>query len=412
MCVLLLIAGFAILFVKNIIPAFYAIFLTCLIALRFYGADIYTFIPLFPIAGITVLCLLLRLMIFPLRYKPDAIFFAQLFFSFTLILGGVGFLSAEQYFSLVPLYTAIGLGFMQLFFLVYFGGYMRFADESQLDSFAKMAVYIGMSCVLIYIVEYLMYVPNFVEHGFSIPYFQWKNNVGNYMLLSMPFTFYFIKKNKKPILNSILSVLMVLAMLMSRSRGTLVFGAFVFIVLAIYTFAKSPKAVKIKMASVYGIIFITIFVISISNIERLIMLVKAAIDDGTSGRLGIYNLALELFKENPFTGVGFYYFPEYGFSSLGENMVVLLFHSTFFQMFTSLGILGLMAYSFLAIIKWRQFFYKGTFNFFAFWALMGFSLYSMINTGTVVPFPFVTLTSMLITICAQNHTGKIILSLE
>ena len=403
MSILLILASIGFLLIKNLTPTFLCIFLTCMVPLRFYGATAEMFLPLIIFLGIAVISMLSRMLIFPIKYRPNKLFYSQLIYSVALILGGLGYLTFKQYISLVPIYTILGLGVFQLFFLVYFSSYYKIADDKVVSDFSRMMVAIGINCLLFFLCEYLVNIPTFITDGFYLPCLQWKNNVGNVLLLAMPFCFYFIIKNKKPIINSIIVSLLLIVLFISRSRGATIFGLIVFIIGAIYTFAKVDKTTKKKFGIVLGVLLAIAIILVIIYWENILPAIQKSLADKSSGRFDIYKLGFNLFKESPIFGIGFYYLKIYDISSLGGNMTVCLFHSTFFQLIASLGLFGLISYSTVAFFKWQQALQNHTFNRVALFSLLGFALYSMINTGTVIPLPCMTIVTMITVICYKHN---------
>ena len=109
-----------------------------------------------------------------------------------------------------------------------------------------------------------------------------------------------------------------------------------------------------------------------------------------------------MFIKHPIVGAGM------GYSGVNYDMVVIgfyWFHSTFFQIIASMGIVGLIGYLYFYIVRYKIIIKSarsGIFGVFALLALIGFELYSMIDTGTFIPVPTMMLT-MLITLINEKQ---------
>ena len=111
---------------------------------------------------------------------------------------------------------------------------------------------------------------------------------------------------------------------------------------------------------------------------------------GSSGRTELFKEAWGLFKAHPIFGVGKGYMgPNTPPSAIG----VYFFHSTFFQVIACMGIVGLAAYAYFYIIRFKILFknIKHSFNLFCLALLIGFEGYSLLDTGTFIAYPFMAL---------------------
>jgi hypothetical protein len=84
------------------------------------------------------------------------------------------------------------------------------------------------------------------------------------------------------------------------------------------------------------------------------------------------------------------------------------YHSTIFQILGSLGIVGLIAYTYQEIVRIVTLLkVRSRFNLFTLLSLAGFAGYSMVNVGYFVPLPFVAmLVHMFIVVDRYNKILK------
>ena len=103
----------------------------------------------------------------------------------------------------------------------------------------------------------------------------------------------------------------------------------------------------------------------------------------------LYAEAWKLFCSHPFLGVGLGY---NGDHFAINTMQFYWFHSTLFQVLANMGVVGVLAYAFYYIARFRTLRkLRNPFNVFMLIAWLGFEGYSMMDTGTFVPFPTMAL---------------------
>ena len=103
----------------------------------------------------------------------------------------------------------------------------------------------------------------------------------------------------------------------------------------------------------------------------------------------LYAEAWDLFTAHPVLGVGLGF---YGDNFAINTMQFYWFHSTLFQVLANMGLVGLAAYIFYYVARFRTIRrLRNPFNLFTLVAWLGFEGYSMMDTGTFVPFPTMTL---------------------
>ena len=123
----------------------------------------------------------------------------------------------------------------------------------------------------------------------------------------------------------------------------------------------------------------------------------------------LYKDALREFANHPIFGVGCGYDgPDY--ENHVEEIVFYWFHSTFFQVVGSMGLVGIVAYGANYIMRAKILFRdiaKDTFVLFTALSLAGFELYSLIDTGTFVPLPTMMIVFVLFAILEKHHKEQL-----
>ena len=113
--------------------------------------------------------------------------------------------------------------------------------------------------------------------------------------------------------------------------------------------------------------------------------------DGISSnsRVALYLEALECFKNHPLFGVGGGYNGT-NFENHVVEVVFYWFHSTPFEIIGGYGLLGIAAYGYnyyKRIKVTTRDMFKDSFTQFIILSVLGFELYSLVDTGTFVPIP-------------------------
>ncbi len=179
------------------------------------------------------------------------------------------------------------------------------------------------------------------------------NNIAQYILFAIPFTFYLIsRKRAVPIYITILIVLLS-GILITNSRasfiGLAVVAVLMFYFAARYAFNKVFTARNILVFTSLAIIT-TVFLVKSKLLEGVI---NRNFSDGLyindSGRLDLFKLGWEAFKENPLLGKGAFTYRLF-LDFMSTHNWVLDFLST-------IGIIGLAAFLFLTF-RQLKFLYK------------------------------------------------------
>lgn len=109
----------------------------------------------------------------------------------------------------------------------------------------------------------------------------------------------------------------------------------------------------------------------------------------SEARVRLWKEAVALFLKNPVFGGGIGYQGD-NFNHQAASMY--WFHSTVFQVIGSMGLVGVAAYAFLYIRKFKIIFAKKRlFNLFFLLSFLGYEAYQLVDASNFVPIPFVML---------------------
>ena len=322
------------------------------------------------------------------------------FVSVALFLGGVGSLPLSSYFSTLSVVYMILLGPFILFIYWYFSS--RFKGSSSF-SFSRLAlVMVVVSCFLIFaIFEYYgEHWAKFVASPNILP-FQWRNNACTLLMIAMPFGFYLSKE--KSLWFFVVPVLSCIAIVLSGSRGGLLFGAIEFLILVIY-YSVVDKPHRWVYLSVLGLGIVACVVLFFLFSDY----VSYTLDRFTSSkenfrRIGLWKRSVTDFLSNPLFGRGIGYMGNRDFhpSQVGQ---LCWYHSSIPQVIGSMGIVGILAYGYQLICRVKVLRGLGSAGACVLLSLVGLELMSLVNPGIFAPAYLIIITILFA--AAENEVSS------
>lgn len=185
------------------------------------------------------------------------------------------------------------------------------------------------------------------------------NNIGALVSMSIPFAFYLACKKKHSYIYLILATILLIGLIFTCSRGSIVGGVFIYIFSFIVTFIKAEDkkvfriscAVLIGLAIVLGLIFYKEIAELFAKVPTIIKNTQDnSIAFNDSSRFKLYEKGFYSFLHNPIFGESFYptEFVPYGYSKVEafSNFFPPRWHNTIIQILSSCGIVGMLAYAF------------------------------------------------------------------
>ena len=184
------------------------------------------------------------------------------------------------------------------------------------------------------------------------------NNVGCVMAMCMPAPVFFAIKRKNGWMYTILGTIFYLGVLLTQSRGAMLFGFVVYLACIVATLVGSRGLERLWNAVVYAVL-LAAFVISLFAFrEAFLDLFKSVIDQGfnDAARFNTWKACWQRFLEYPGFGVGFYKTPgtlltengmytEFTDGTPEGTFLALRAHNTFFQLIATGGLFALIAYA-------------------------------------------------------------------
>lgn len=408
---LITIAVVALLGANDILP-----FTVCIFsgALMIYSDNVADFLYLWP----TFIPLGLAIIIFAVKnarnrhFTFGKMFFPQLAVAAALLLGGAGVIPSAHYLRELGNVLALGLGVLGVYTL--FNQYtLRDDNRDYALYFARTLMYIGtvVALQLAVVIIKADVSPSLWHTTYWSTGWGNRNNISTYLVLTAPMCFYLSTRYRSSWLYYLIGIFQYVALIATFSRGGIIFGAIGGVFSLVFSIVKSQN--KKRQLITVGVILVC----ALGAYFVLMDKINAAIESliargmGTSGRTELYLEAWTEFKAHPFLGVGM------GFVGNHAGQLNVMnqywFHSTLFQIIGSTGIVGILAYVYNYGTRLYILFkhISRSFNLFALAMLIGFEGYSMIDTGTFVPYPnmflVITLTFMLeLTNASPEKSGE------
>lgn len=325
------------------------------------------------------------------KFTRGKMFFPLIAVAYALLLGGVGTLIKQDFLRSLPDFVMLGLGVPAVYLL--YNHYLKRDDQRDVPLyFSKTLMYIGLTiCFQLITVIAKSGIPVHEWHH-AVWEVGWadRNDVATYLIFTAGMTMYLSTRYRQGWIYLALGIFQYACLVLTFSRGSIIFGVISAIVALIFTIIKAPNK---KLHFLYiGIVILGMLVIYLCLMKDVNNMFAALIDRGlgTSGRSDLYKEAWGLFKAHPLFGVGKGYVGSHTHTSA---IGIYWFHSTFFQIIASMGIMGIIAYVFFYVVRLQILFknIKNSFNLFCLAVFVGFEGYSLINTGTFVAYPFMAL---------------------
>lgn len=394
-------------FCRDLMPTFLGMAILAMTPLARH-AEVNFFDPVYYVPILVVPAVIFHLIVYPPKFNKGRFFYTTLAVAIAVTTGGLFFLSVKEYFSMPAMYYVFGLGFGMLLIYMLLQSDIPFNKAKVAKYFARMMVGIGIMGIAMIVSNYIQY-GHLINENFNkfMRLFQLGNNLSNNLLLSMPFAFYLATQGKNSVFYFVVGILQYFVMVMSMSRGGILFSSIVIPFLFIITLVIAKKKDRIKFlitTAVIAVIIAVVFFLWFQPIyDNLIGLLEVR---GNEARVNLYKLAWNNFLKHPIFGTGLAYDP--GLYYHPEAMCIYWYHSTIFQILGSLGIVGLIAYAYQEIVRFFTLLeVKSRFNLYTLLSLGGFSAYSMVNVGYFVPLPFVLMVIyMFIVVDRYNNVLK------
>lgn len=322
------------------------------------------------------------------KFVRGRFFWSLIAVSAALLVGGVGVISIEEYFSGVSLYYMLGLGLgLLLIYMLFCGRLSRPRNYSLVKRFAELLYGMAVLAALIII---LFYVKNWqsIMPDFKTPFISYRNFCTTVMLFGLPMCCYFAIK--RPI--HLLGIAVIyFVMLVGGSRSALLFGTLELVLCLGYIYLRSePDSRKkyrrialvcaVPVAVICGILIYTVFIGESGRLSEHFI-------RPTERRPRLYRQGIADFFAQPILGYGIGNMKNADIY-LGVNGSIMFYHNSILQVMASMGLVGCVAYGYQLFERLRLLWSKRESDAFLMTIpFIGILLMSQTNPGSFCPLP-------------------------
>lgn len=352
------------------------------------------------------ICFIAHFFIYRPKIKFGKLFIPQLIVSVAMLVCGCTVVTKSQYLRALPMAAFLGFGVLFLYFIL-----TCYADsDNRRDKglyFAKTLVWVGVLVALEMIGSIIQTggLASSIAARFELGW-GGANNISVMLLLTAPMCFYLSTRYKYGWPYVILGLFQYLLIFATFSRAGQI-GAVITLPFSLIFALK--YADNFKYSFVSAVVFITVLLLSLTirgdyfdDMFKIVGFFEKGFDG--NGRTELYLEAWECFKAHPIFGVGM---GHDGPNFVINQMGLYWFHSTFFQVLANMGLVGISAFTYLYIVRYKLI-CKGIktnrLKVFLLIAMIGFEIQSLADTATFSPIPFMMAVTIL-TVVAETDNG-------
>jgi len=379
---------------------------TCLFMIKSGGGGAYDrLLPFALLAVIPVGALVFHLVCYRIPLVIGKAFWATLAVAIALLLGGIGFINAREYFALTSIYHMLALGFGVLITYFWLSCAIRENDEDLPEFVANLMTALGLLACFMVLHVYVVNLPYLVGRP-AILAFQWRNNVSTFLMLALPFPFYKALRSPAWLL---CGLLMYLGMLLSGSRGGMVFGSVELVMCILYVLLADRNR---KRRWFYLAVIAAVVIAVVVSLPKLLpffwpvlkRLLESVFSSDDEIRMGLYRRAIEDFLANPMFGAGLGYMGNRDIHA-SKAFALCWYHCAPLQIIGSLGIVGALAYGYQYVVRFMIFLRRRTkFHVALLLAWLGLEMMSLVNPGVFAPLPYALLAVMFVVFAEKAGT--------
>ena len=295
-----------------------------------------------------VLSIVFHFVVYRGKFKIGTSFWGLAAVSVALTLGGVGFISAEEYFAGSALYHTFFLGFVMLGFYLLLKSQLSRKREYDLIEMMMKILYVTGIFVCLMVAVHALPQTEF-EGGIRLALeFQPGNNLSTLLMFALPCPFFFARKNYLHLLSV---CLMMAALVFGASRAGLLLGA-VELVICIIVSAVWDKPKRFFYVCTLVCFAGAAFAMRAQIFELLEKAGMYPVVAADEARMGLIDRAFEYFKRWPVFGHGLGFKGNYDIYDPKQGALGW-YHMMIPQVIGSMGIVGIAAYLFQAVLHVR-----------------------------------------------------------
>ncbi|MBO5294125.1 MAG: O-antigen ligase family protein [Clostridia bacterium] len=305
--------------------------------------------PVLITAGIVLAIVFASLVIFAVRnaaqrnpFPKNGSLFGLLAFSLALLLNG---LFSSNYILKNLLFGAIiALTLLGVYWL--FASYLRFDSHSTdylMYCLVIAALLIAAELILAYFTTVRFENGEIVKGSVVLGWGVW-TTIGGMLAFLMPACFYFAASHRHGWIGFVLGLFVYFCILLSQSRGALLFGSLVLALCLLYLCIRGKNRKQNRIFTAILAFGAIAFCLLFS--EKIFSLVGNFLSYGfgDNGRFDMWKIGFGHFCDHPIFGSGFY--DSYTTSEWERTFDSYLYHNTAVQLFGSMGLVGVALYAY------------------------------------------------------------------
>ena len=352
-----------------------------------YG-DLSVFLPCAPLGAVLILAAVLHLFLYPEKIRVGRSGFGLVLMTLATALGGMGVISAKDYFRPMSIYYILGLGGGLLILYILFRSQLaREKDYSLRERFMAILYTLGLTTVSLVLACYVHHFGEFIANR-GVLDFACRNFCATMLLTTLCAPIYFARKSRWHLA---VCGLFEVTLVLTGSRSAILFGGVLTLLCCIYLVRYG--VVSRKLMLILGTCAVAI--VAVFGIKYLPEFYGSRLTDdpggfllgGNSRRLRLWACGVHDFLRHPLFGVGL------GNSCNAEVFLdasggMTFYHNVVLQAAGSMGVLGIIAYAWQLrnrIVLLRR--EKSAFTTAVAMSYLGMLMVSMTNPGIICPLP-------------------------
>ncbi len=365
-----------------------------------------------PYLAIPIAALIFHVVYYRRSMKIGVTFYGIVATSLAILLGGLGTISAAEYFNLTTLFHTVGSVLCLL--LVYFICASDYKEKKKYDLvgyFMAALFFIGILCV--FTIAYLIIEYGIVDGELNfwryMTVFPHRNAVANLLIMVLPAPFYFVCKLQSKLSKLfffLMGGVLYVGLLFTTARTALLFGSLLFLILIGYFFLyEKNRLIKLSFGVLlaFCVVLFLWFAIPL-GLFNVRLGSDGELVDVNEIRAWLLYVSIDDFFLNPFFGIGIGSTRHADLYSAPG--MVSYYHLYFPQIWGSMGLFGLLAYGYQLMLRLRCSFTKPNFSSMALTlSYLGCFFYSMTDPGEFTTIPFGIL-AVLVYILIEKHAEE------
>ena len=266
------------------------------------------FIVILAVAVLAIAARLVHSLVFsPTRAERrgcPALSFGFLALGVSYVLGGLfspSYSAKTALFGLVEIASLCAL----YYFFYYTVDFRRAEKDYLLRLFLLLGFGIMLETVRLYFLPGVV-TPEGVDRGKLTTGWGMYNNIGCIIAMCIPASFYFASTRKNGWQYTLLGCLTLAGVVLTQSRGSILFGGIVFLASYAYVIVKSRGRERLYHLIVAGALILLAMVAVAVFFEKFMQLFASMLRFDSNGRDDIWESGLKQFAGHPLFGVGFY----------------------------------------------------------------------------------------------------------